>query len=79
MIKVFLFWLTFTCLMWVVTKIHYIYSDTCLNWKYFKEDYSTFGIIHYISLYIGCRAIMVYLIIKVIEWWFCENLIFEYK
>ena len=69
-LKVFLFWIVFTLVTWVATKIHYWVSDTGLNWKYFKEDYSSFGVVHLVSLYFGCVVIPIYLIIIVGKWWF---------
>lgn len=69
-LKIFLFWVVFTSLMWIATKIHHTITDTCLNWKTFKNDYSLFGEIYYFSLYLGYTAISVYLFIKAFEWWF---------
>jgi hypothetical protein len=69
-LEIFLFWFVFTCLMWVATKIHYAFSDTCLNWKYFKEDYSAVGAIHCVSLYLGYIGLPIYLFVKAAQWWF---------
>jgi len=68
-LKIFLFWLVFTFVTWVATKIHYWLSDTGLNWKYFKED-SIFGALYYLSLYCGYVLIPLYLVINIGLWWF---------
>lgn len=69
-LKIFTFWAVFTSLMYVAAKFHFWFTDTNLNWKYFKNDYSSVGALHSVSFILGCIAITAYLIIKVAIWWF---------
>lgn len=68
--KVLIFWAVLTSVLWLATAIHYSASDSNLRWKYFKEDYSIFGALYCVSLYAGCVAIPLYLLIKAAIWWF---------
>jgi hypothetical protein len=69
-LKIFVFWMVFTSILWVTTKFHYAFTDTHLNWKTFKDEFSLFGAMHGVCLYIGCVVIAVYLIVKAAMWWF---------
>ena len=74
-LKIFIFWAVFACLMYVAAKIHFWFTDTNLNWDFFKNDYSYAGALHGVSFIIGCITIAAYLIIKAAMWWFAPNII----
>lgn len=69
-LKIYTFWLSLVGLTYILAKLHFILSRTNLNWKYFKDDYSYFGIAHGVILYIGIIAISVHLFILITNWWF---------
>lgn len=69
-LKIFIFWAVFTSSMYVATKFHFWFTDTKLNWKYFKNDYSAIGALHSVSFILGCIVITGYVIVKAAIWWF---------
>lgn len=68
-LKVTVFWLAITILLYVLTKAAYHFSDKRLIWKFYKRE-SWIGGAYLIWLQFGGTAVGAYLIIQLARWWF---------
>jgi hypothetical protein len=69
-LKIMIWWFAITFGLWVATRIHYTFTKSNYNWKYFTEEYSYFGAGYLVSLKLGFIAWGVYGLINLSIWWF---------
>ncbi|MBO0947335.1 hypothetical protein [Fibrella forsythiae] len=66
--KLFLFWLGATWFSYAVARLHFLYGDIGLNWKWFQRQVWT-GAIYSICRDAGLIIIGIYLIYHIAVWY----------
>ena len=69
-IKILIHWIVTLAVLYAITHIQYFLSAKSLDWKYFLNEHSYFGVAYSILKILGTVIICAYIIFKVIYAWY---------
>lgn len=69
-VKILIFWLFITAVLWLLSKLQYWFSNTSYTWNYYREHISTFWGMYLFCMLGGTILLTIYLFVQLALWWF---------